>query len=187
MNKSTLSRKPRLQLVDPDAVAESALLVRLLAKSHASLKGYLGLRSALTHGQLGFRLRDLIGIFVAEANGCVYMLSSHIAAARRAGISEEAISDARFGRAADSRTDAVLRFVNALVLGHGNVNDTELAKLRAGGVDDGEIVEIVTNVGLHLLTSYAALCAALPPDDEPVFPHIYSGQHDSYGVQHVSR
>ena len=164
---------PRLQLAEVDAVTGSTRLFRLLAKSHASLKGYLGLHSALMHGRLGFRLRDLIAIFVAEANGCVYMLSSHIAVARRAGIDEEAISDARHGRAADSRTDAVLRFVNALVYGHGNVHDAELATLRAAGVDDGEIVEIVSNVGLQLLTSYAAMCAALPPDDEPVFPHVY--------------
>jgi AhpD family alkylhydroperoxidase len=186
MNESAFPRTPRLQLADPEEVAESPSLVRLLAKSHASLKGYLGLRSALTHGRLGFRLRDLIAIFVAEANGSVYMLSSHIAAARRAGIDEDAISDARHGRAADSRTDAILRFVNALVHAHGNVNDVEVATLSAAGVDDGEIVEIVSNVGLQVLTSYAALCAALPPDDEPVYPHAYSGQHDSYRVQQVS-
>jgi AhpD family alkylhydroperoxidase len=174
MNTSPVPQTPRLQLADIDDVAESALIFRLLAKSNASLKGYLGLRSALIHGRLGFRLRDLIAIFVAEANGCVYMLSSHIAVARRAGIDEDAISDARHGRAEDSRTDAVLRFVNALVHGHGNVKDAELATLRAAGFDDGEIVEIVSNVGLQLLTSYAAMCAALPPDDEPVFPHAYS-------------
>jgi AhpD family alkylhydroperoxidase len=174
MDKSPIPRLPRLQLIDADAAAESTLLFRLLAKSNSSLKGYLGLRSALTRGRLGFRLRDLIAIFVAEANGCAYALSSHVAAARRAGIDEDTISDARHGRAADSRTDAVLRFVNALVHGHGNVNDVELATLRAAGVDDGEIVEIVSNVGLQLLTSYAAMCAALPPDDEPVFPYVYN-------------
>lgn len=186
MSESPIPRTPRLRLADPQTAADSALLVRLLAKSTASLKGYLGLRSALINGRLGFRLRDLIAIFVAEANGCAYMLSSHVAAARRAGIDEDAISDARYGRAADSRTDAILRFVNALVHGHGNVNDNELATLRAAGVDDGEIVEIVSNVGLQLFTSYAAMCAALPPDDEPIFPHIYSGQHDSSEVQQLS-
>jgi AhpD family alkylhydroperoxidase len=149
-------------------------LHQLLAKSHASLKGYLGLQSALTNGRLGYRLRDLIGIYVAEANGSTYMLSACVAAARRVGIDEDVIADARQGRAADALTDAVLRFVNALVHAHGNVNDLELARLRMAGIDDGQIVEIVCNVGLQLLSSYAAICAALAPDDEPVFPHIYS-------------
>jgi alkylhydroperoxidase family enzyme len=153
-------------------------LHRLLAKSHASLKGYLGLQSALTKGRLGYRQRDLIGIFVAEAHGSTYMLSAYVAAARRAGIDEDVIADARSGRAADARTDAVLHFVNALVHAHGNVNDLELARLRMAGIDDGEIVEIVCNVGMQLLSSYAAICAALPPDDEPVFPHIYSALND---------
>lgn len=175
-----------MQLAGPQTVSDSALLVRLLAKSTASLKGYLGLRNALIHGRLGFRLRDLIAIYVAEANGCAYTLSSHIAAARRAGIDADAICDARHGRAADARTDAILRFVNALVHGHGHVKDVELATLRATGVEDCDIVEIVSNVGLQLFASYVALCAALPPDDDPVIPHVYSGQHDSYGAQQLS-
>jgi AhpD family alkylhydroperoxidase len=186
MKTRLVARTPRLQLVDAGDVAESALLFRLLAKSNASLKGYLGLRSALTHGRLGFRLRDLIGIFVAEANGCGYMLSSQVAAARRAGVEEDAIADARHGRAADARTNAVLRFVSALVHAHGNVNDAELAMLRAAGFGDGEIVEIVSNVGFQLFAGYAAICAALPPDDEPVIPHVYGGPHESYDGQQLS-
>jgi AhpD family alkylhydroperoxidase len=153
-------------------------LHQLLAKSHASLKGYLGLQNALKNGRLGFRLRDLIAIFVAEAHGCAYMLSAYVATARRAGIEEDVIADARQGRAADERTDAILRFVNALVHAHGNVTELELARLRAAHVDDGEIVEIISNVGLQLYTIYAAICAALPLDDDPVLPHIYSSPHD---------
>jgi AhpD family alkylhydroperoxidase len=186
MNPGPSTGSPRLRLVDPGDAAESAKLFRLLAQSNASLKGYLGLRSALTRGRLGFRLRDLIGIFVAEANGCAYTLSSEVAAARRAGVEEDAIADARHGRAADARTDAVLRFVNALVHAHGNVNDAELGALRRAGFGDGEIVEIVSNVGLQLLTSYAAICAALSPDDEPVVPHVYSPSHESYEEQQLS-
>jgi AhpD family alkylhydroperoxidase len=178
MNSLPFIRAARLQLVDADDVAESAPLIRLLAKSNASLKGYLGMRSALTNGRLGFRLRYLIGIFVAEANGCAYTLSTHVAAARCAGIDDDAIADARHGRAADARTDAVLRFVNALVHGHGNVNDAELATLRAAGFDDGEIVEIVSNVGLQLFSTYAAICAELPPDVEPIIPHVFAAPPD---------
>jgi AhpD family alkylhydroperoxidase len=183
MKNLPIARAPRLQLVDADDVAESALLFRLFAKSNAALKSYLGMRSALANGRLGLRLRDLIGIFVAAANGCSNTLSTHVAAARRAGIEEDAIADARHGRAADARTDAVLRFVYALVHGHGNVSDAELAPLRAAGFDDGEIVEIISNVGLGLLATYAALCAALPPDVEPVTPHVFGAPHDLFDWQ----
>jgi AhpD family alkylhydroperoxidase len=148
-------------------------MIRLLANSDASLDGYLGLRNALARGKLDVRLRELIAILVAEANGCTYSLSAHVVAARRAGVDEDAIADARDGRAADAHTDAVLRFVDALVHAHGNVTDAEVASLCALGFDDGAIVEIVSNVGLHLLAGYAALCAALAPNDEPVIPHIY--------------
>jgi hypothetical protein len=52
MNEPPVPQKPRVQVADSDAVAESTLFVRLLARSNASLKDYLGLRSALTHGRL---------------------------------------------------------------------------------------------------------------------------------------
>jgi uncharacterized peroxidase-related enzyme len=169
---------PRLQLAEAGPTSDVPTLYRLLASSHASLEGYLGLQNALTNGGLGYRLRNLIAIFVAEANACVYTLSAHVAIARRVGISDDAIADARHGRAADARTDAALRFVNALVHAHGNVNNEELARLRSAGFDDAATVEIISNVGQHLLAIYAALCAALPPDDEPVVPHVYSSQRD---------
>jgi AhpD family alkylhydroperoxidase len=140
---------PRLQLLDTEAAGEPAKLYRLLAKSQSSLNGYLGLQNALTHGEFGLQLCTLIAIFVAEANGCVYMLSAHVAAARRAGVDGEAIADARHGRAADVRTDAALRLVGALVHAHGDVNDAELARLRAAGFDDATIIEIICNVGLN--------------------------------------
>jgi AhpD family alkylhydroperoxidase len=153
-------------------------LRELLAKSHASPKGYLGVQNALGNGRLGFRLRDLIAIFVAEANGSTYLLSASVATARRAGIDEDVVADARRGRAADARTDAILRFVNALVHAHGNVNELDLTRLRTAHVDGGQIVEIIGNVGLQLFMSYASMCAALSPDDEAVFPRVYSASHD---------
>jgi AhpD family alkylhydroperoxidase len=162
-----------MHLVDANAVAEPVQVIRLLANSNAALEGYLGLRNALTRGRLDPRLRELIAIAVAEANGCTYGLSAHVAAARRAGIDENAISAARHGRAVDTRTDSALRFVDAVIHMHGGVNDAQISTLRAAGFDDGAIVEIVSNVGLHLLTAYAALCAALTPDDEPIVPHVY--------------
>lgn len=149
-------------------------LLRLFAKSDVALEGYLGLRNALARGELDVRLRELIAILVAEANASTYGLSAHVTAARCAGVDDEAIADARQGRAADARTNAALRFVDCLVHAHGSVNDAEVAALRAAGFDDGAVVEIVSNVGLHLLTGYAALCAALPPEDETIVPHVYA-------------
>lgn len=170
MNKSPT---PRLWLVDESVAPEPTNIIRLLAKSHASLEGYLGLRNALARGRLDLRMRVLIAILVAEANGCAYALSAHVATARRAGLDEEVIGDARRGTALDERTDAALRFVNALVHAHGSVNDAELMALRAAGFTDEVIVEIVSNVGLQLLTGYAALCADLPPERDPIVPFVY--------------
>lgn len=167
------SPTPRLHLVDASAAPEPTHLIRLLAKSHAALEGYLGLRDALARGRLDIRLRLLIAILVAEANGCTYALTANVATARRAGLDGDVITDARRGVAFDARTAAALGFVSALVHAHGSVNDAELHAVRSAGFDEEAIVEIVSNVGLQLLTSYAALCADLPPDSDPIVPFVY--------------
>lgn len=48
----------------------------------------------------------------------------------------------------------VLQFARKLVMERGWVNDEELARLRQVGISDGEILEIVANVALHLFTNY---------------------------------
>lgn len=54
--------------------------------------------------------------------------------------------------------------------GHGAVPDAELARLRTVGYGDGEMVEIVANVGLTVIANYLALTAQLPTENERVAP-----------------
>lgn len=41
-----------------------------------------------------------------------------------------------------------------MVSNRGQVTDEEVAKLRKGGFTDGEIIEILANIGLTLFTNY---------------------------------
>jgi AhpD family alkylhydroperoxidase len=157
---------PRIALAG-DAPAN---LERLLGNSPAALEGYRALRSALQGGFLDPRLRHALALAVSEANGCAYGLSRAVAEARTAGFDEDHIVDARQACSPDERTRAALLFGEGLVHAHGGVSDTEIARVRACGYSDGEIVEIIANVALNVMENYFALAARIRPDADPVTP-----------------
>lgn len=129
-------------------------LMRILASSPEALEGYLNFNESLSHGLLSGRLRELISVVVADANGCQYCLSAHTAIGKMAGLKEEDILAGRSLNSGDPKMDAALRFSRELVLRRGQVGGTEVEALRNTGYSDGEIAEIITNVGLNTFTNY---------------------------------
>jgi AhpD family alkylhydroperoxidase len=146
-------------------------LERMLANSPAAFEGYTALRSALRGGWLPPQLRAGIALVVSEANGCEYCLSRDVERARDAGLTDAAIAEARSGRSEDERVRAVLLFAEGLVFAHGAVTDAELERLRATGLGDAEIVEVIANVTLTLGENYFALAAKILPDGHRVTPY----------------
>jgi uncharacterized peroxidase-related enzyme len=129
-------------------------MMRTMAQSPRVLDGYLGLNGALTRGLLPATLREQIAIAVAEANDCDYCLSAHTFLGRVAGLSDRQLEASREGRAEDGRSDAALQFARAVIERRGGISDADLARVRAAGLSDGEIVEIVAHVGLNVFTNY---------------------------------
>jgi uncharacterized peroxidase-related enzyme len=103
---------------------------------------------------LSTKVREQIALAISEANGCGYCVAAHSAIGRRQGLSDEELRQSRLGESADPRTAAILGFTRALVERRGHVGDAEIESLRAEGVSDGEITEIVAVVALNTLTNY---------------------------------
>lgn len=122
--------------------------IRTLAHSPAALEVYLGASCALADGHLSPQRRAMIGLAVAEINGSPYGIAMHHASAVAAGLSADDIVNARYGRADDVATHAMLRFVVAVVLQRGEVSDGDFQALRRAGFDDGSVAEIVANIAL---------------------------------------
>ena len=91
---------------------------------------------------------------MAEANGCEYCLSAHTAIGKMVGWNEEDILASRKFNSGDPKIDAALRFSRNLVSRRGQVDQAEIEALRTAGYSDGEIAEIITNVGLNTFTNY---------------------------------
>jgi uncharacterized peroxidase-related enzyme len=129
-------------------------LARLLANSPTSLKAYLGWGATLSEGVLPAPLREQIAIAVANTNGCDYCLSAHTVLGSLTGLTPDQLEAAQRGDAADPRSAAALAFAIKLVEKRGHLAAEEVEKLRAAGLSDGEIVEIIAVVAVNLFTNY---------------------------------
>ena len=112
-----------------------------------------------------------VSLAVAEANSCDYCLSAHTAIGRDAGLSDSDIAATREGRATDAKTAAIVRFARSLVDSRGHATDSELAALRAAGLTDGDIIEVVANTVVNIFTNYLNHVAGADID----FPVVKSG------------
>ena len=120
-------------------------LLRVMAHSPAVLDGYLAVQKRLGEGQLDKRLRYQIALAVSQANGSAYCVAAFTALGKTAGLSDEAMRDARAASSPDRRTDAALKFAQSLE-SRSEIAATLLPQLRGAGFDEPEIVEIVAQV-----------------------------------------
>jgi uncharacterized peroxidase-related enzyme len=139
-------------------------LFRVLANAPVALEGLMGLSAALARGALHEKTREQLALAIAESNLCAYCLSGHTAMAAKIGLSRVEIDDAIRASAADARTDAILKLARSIVVQRGEVTDADLARARAGGLSDGEIVETVANVALNIFENYMSHVARVPID-----------------------
>ena len=130
-------------------------MMRTMAHSPALLEGYLNLSGALSHGKLGAKTGELIALAVGESNTCDYCVAAHsYIGANLAGLKTDSITAARGGFAADDKTNAILQFAKTLVNKKGLADETDVNHIKAAGLTEGEIGEVIGHVGLNILTNY---------------------------------
>jgi uncharacterized peroxidase-related enzyme len=127
--------------------------IRVLANSVPALKAFLGLYGGVGEGKLAPATRERIALAVAEENACQYCVSAHTAIGRKLGLDAAEITAARDGTSAEPREAAAVAFAQALARHGGAVTHAEVEAVRRAGYGDGEIVEIIVNVGLNVLTN----------------------------------
>jgi AhpD family alkylhydroperoxidase len=91
---------------------------------------------------------------VAQANQCQYCLSAHTLIGKGAGLSDDAIRDARAGKSSDPQDHAIAVLASKLLKQQGNLSQAELNTAHAAGIDEGLVLEIVVNVAFNVLTNY---------------------------------
>ena len=127
--------------------------LKVFANSPAALRAFLGLHGIAGEGALDAKTRERIALALAEQNACQYCVSAHTAIGRKAGLSNEEIDANRQGGSKDAKAAAAVKFARALAEHKGAVTNAELLEVRNAGYDDAEIVEIITHVGMNILTN----------------------------------
>jgi len=125
-------------------------LFTTLAHSPSALNSYLQFTDILAGGRLTAKQRELIAIAVAQTNQCGYCLSAHAAIGQSIGLDEQAIANARTGKANDPLDNEIVSFALKVVDSKGDISDTDLEVMRKVG-DDGIIMEIIA---VNILSNY---------------------------------
>lgn len=125
----------------------------ILAQSPDALKAFLGLHGITESGRLDPQTRERIALAVAQGNSCEYCVSAHTAIGRKAGLTGAEIEANRAGTSQDAKAAAAVIFATALNEHLGEVTQAEFDTVREAGYGDAEIVEIITHVGMNILTN----------------------------------
>lgn len=136
----------------------------VMAHSPAVLTAYLRLHDALSQTSLDNRLRELLAVAVASANGSEYCLAAHTAMGRSLKVDDAELLHARKGASTDPKTLAALSFAKALVEKRGRVSDEDVASLRAAGFGNAAVLEITASTVLSIFTNYCNHVAAVKAD-----------------------
>jgi uncharacterized peroxidase-related enzyme len=129
-------------------------MMRVMANAPAVLDGYLALSTALAKGRLNAGTRERIAVGVAQANDCDYCLAAHsYLGTNVAKLASEEISAARRFHSDDPKAEAVLQLAETVVRDLGAIPEADLARARAAGITDAEVLETVAHVALNYLTN----------------------------------
>lgn len=127
--------------------------LKVFANSPTALRAFLGLHAVANEGSLDPQTRERIALALAQQNSCQYCLSAHTAIGRKAGLSGAEIEANRAGTSQDAKAAAAVKFARALVEHMGEVTTAEIVEVRNAGYSDAQIVEIITHVGMNILTN----------------------------------
>lgn len=135
----------------------------VLAGSPAALRAYARFRSELRHGRLGLATLERIALAVADHYGSEAGIEMHARAARGAGLALDEVALARQFESNDPREEALLRYLQALLVeGRPPMHLHEEA--REAGWEDEEILEAIAAVSMESFTAMVNIAGEIPID-----------------------
>jgi len=142
--------------------------LKVFANSPAALRAFLGLHGIASEGSLDAPTRERIALALAQQNACQYCVSAHTAIGRKTGLSSSEIQANRAGSSQDNKAAAAIKFAVALAEHKGEVTTAEILEVRNAGYSESDIVEIITHVGMNMLTNIVGKASRVEID----FPKV---------------
>jgi uncharacterized peroxidase-related enzyme len=142
--------------------------LKVFANSPTALKAFLGLHGIAGEGSLDPQTRERIALALAQQNACEYCVSAHTAIGSKAGLNGAEIEANRAGTSQDAKAAVAVKFAKALAEHSGEVTTGELIEVRNAGYSESDIVEIITHVGMNILTNILGKASRVEVD----FPKV---------------
>jgi uncharacterized peroxidase-related enzyme len=138
-----------------------------MGQSPVVLEAYIAIAQAVNRSSLPEKVRQEIALATSQYNKCNYCLAAHTAIAKKQGLSEQDILSARQGKATEPKAAAILKFSEKILATQGRVSDRDVEEVKAAGVSEKEIAEIVLAVVSNVLTNYFNNVTDTPLDFPP--------------------
>lgn len=127
--------------------------LKVFANSPVALRAFLGLHGVANDGSLEPQTRERIALALAQQNACEYCLSAHSAIGAKAGLNGAEIRANRDGSSQDAKAAIAVKLARSLAEHKGEISTAEILEARNAGYSDADIVEIITHVGMNILTN----------------------------------
>lgn len=127
--------------------------LKVFANSPVALRAFLGLHGVANDGSLEPQTRERIALALAQQNACEYCLSAHSAIGGKAGLNGAEIQANRDGTSQDAKAAIAVKLARSLAEHKGEISTAEILEARNAGYSDADIVEIITHVGMNILTN----------------------------------
>jgi len=128
-------------------------MVRVLANSPAAVNAFFSFNAAMAASSISGDLRERIAIAIAQANDCKTCLAAHTAFGREEGVPADELDAARRASSVNPTYEALLRFAIAAYELNGKLDDVGLAELRALGVSDSAMLDVLATVYINAFTN----------------------------------
>lgn len=129
-------------------------IFKMMGNSPAAVNAFMAMSSELAKGVLTPQTAKKIAITCAEVNVSEYSLSAHYALAKKLGMSEAELEEARLEKSKDPKENAILGLARSLITNRAELSDNVWQQYRDAGLTDAEITETVAHVALNIFTNY---------------------------------
>ncbi len=132
-------------------------LYRTLMANPAVLSGFVALDLKLeTHGRLTAAERLLVGLVTAREVDCAYCRAALSTEARAAGAAEQIVEAIlSSGQPGERRARALSQATARVLELHGRLPRAEIAHFRRQGLEEADLLEVISVVGLFTIATYA--------------------------------
>lgn len=140
-------------------------LHRALADSPAALEAYVTLWGIAEKTRFSAIERNIAYLSIIFENECRYCMAGHTNLSKMANVEPDHIAAVREGRPiSDPKLEALRQFAALVTRNRGVVSESDVAKFKAAGYDNGAVLDVLVLAATKLISNYTNHLVDTPLD-----------------------